>query len=113
MNECLSALSKILSLNFPLYFQGYYQSLQSLLKRSLCRPTVVLKHASLSAAVTLALRPLIAANFSDKLTSTFLIHILSVPALLSHIQMLAPEVLYFSPGFYFPVNLTSFLLSLV
>ena len=73
-------------------FQGFYQSLQLLLKRSLCRSTVVLKHASLSATVTLALRPLIAASFSDKLTTIFLIHILSVPALVFHIQTLAPEV---------------------
>lgn len=73
-------------------FQGFYQSLQLLLKRSLCRSTVVLKHASLSATVTLALRPLIAASFSDKLTTIFLIHILSVPAIVSHIQALAPEV---------------------
>ncbi|XP_034250724.1 ubiquitin-protein ligase E3B [Thrips palmi] len=73
--------------------QGLYQSLQLLLKRSLCRSTVVLKHASLSAAVTLALRPLIAASFSDKLSTIFLIHILSVPALVSHIQTLAPECL--------------------
>ncbi|KAJ1522162.1 hypothetical protein ONE63_002473 [Megalurothrips usitatus] len=71
--------------------QGLYQSLQLLLKRGLCRSTVVLKHASLSASVTLALRPLIAANFSDKLMTIFLIHILSIPAVLSHVQVLAPE----------------------
>ncbi|XP_026282026.1 ubiquitin-protein ligase E3B [Frankliniella occidentalis] len=71
--------------------QGLYKSLQLLLKRSLCRSTVALKHASLSATMTLALRPLIAANFSEKLTTIYLIHILSVPALLSHVNSLAPE----------------------
>lgn len=54
---------------------------------------IVFKQVSLSAILTLALRPLAAANFSDKLMSMFLIHILSVPALIKHLESLSPEVL--------------------
>ena len=38
------------------------------------------------------LRPLITAQFSDKLLSLFLLHILSVPAIVLHISNLSPEV---------------------
>ncbi|PSN54423.1 Ubiquitin-protein ligase E3B [Blattella germanica] len=50
-----------------------------------------LKHVSISAILTLALRPLISSGFSEKLMTMFLIHILSVPALVLHLQNLAPE----------------------
>lgn len=55
---------------------------------------IVFKQVSLSAILTLALRPLIAANFSDKLMTMFLIHILAVPALIKHLETLSPEVLH-------------------
>lgn len=60
--------------------------------RGLGRPNIVLKHASISAILELSLRPLISANFSEKLMTMFLIHILSVPAIVLHLQNLAPEV---------------------
>lgn len=53
---------------------------------------IVFKQVSLSAILTLSLRPLVAANFSDKLMTMFLIHILSVPALIKHLETLSPEV---------------------
>jgi len=43
--------------------------------------------------MTLALRPLIAANFSDKLLTMYIIHILSVPAVIEHVKSMAPEVI--------------------
>jgi len=65
---------------------------QSLLLRGLGRAKITLKHVSVSAILTLALRPLVSAGFSEKLMTMFLIHILSVPALVLHIQSFAPEV---------------------
>lgn len=63
-----------------------------LLNRGLGRTKVALKHISLSAIVTLSLRPLISSNYSEKLMTMFLIHILSVPALIYHLNVIAPEV---------------------
>ena len=68
------------------------QFLQTLLIRGLGRIKIAFTHATLSAILTLALRPLVAANFSDKLMTMFLIHILSVPALIQHLDDLTPEV---------------------
>jgi ubiquitin-protein ligase E3 B len=59
--------------------------------RGLGRIKIAFKHASLSAILTLALRPLVAANFSDKLMTMFLIHIISVPAIIQHLENLTPE----------------------
>ncbi|GLV32551.1 uncharacterized protein CBL_00739 [Carabus blaptoides fortunei] len=74
-----------------LFHRGFYLMLQGLLLRGLGRVKVVLKHASLSAVITLALRPLVSAGFSEKLMTMFLIHILSVPAVVQHLNVLAPE----------------------
>lgn len=38
------------------------------------------------------LRPVIAAQFSDNLLRSFLLHIMSVPAVISHLSVLTPEV---------------------
>ncbi|XP_054278321.1 ubiquitin-protein ligase E3B-like [Macrosteles quadrilineatus] len=76
-----------------LFMRGFYITLKALLLRGLARSKVSLKHVSLSAILTLASRPLISANLSDKLVSMFLIHILSVPALVQHLNNLAPECL--------------------
>lgn len=37
-------------------------------------------------------RPVIAAHFSDNLLRSFLLHIMSVPAVTSHLSILTPEV---------------------
>lgn len=37
-------------------------------------------------------RPVIAAHFSDNLLRSFLLHIMSVPAVISHLSVLTPEV---------------------
>lgn len=38
-------------------------------------------------------RPVIAAHFSDNLLRSFLLHIMSVPAVISHLSVLTPEVI--------------------
>lgn len=60
--------------------------------KGLGRSKIALKPVTLSAAVTLTLRPLISSQMSDKLVSLFLINIFSVPALVYHLNILSPEV---------------------
>ena len=52
---------------------------------------VVLKKTALAAALTLSSRPVVASKYSDKLVSQFLLHILSVPALVKHLQDVCPK----------------------
>ncbi|KAI0213900.1 Ubiquitin-protein ligase E3B [Lamellibrachia satsuma] len=73
--------------------QGFYPALQILLTKGLARSKPCFKPASLAAVMTLALRPLIAAEFSTNLTSVFLLHVLSVPAVIYHLSAMAPECL--------------------
>lgn len=70
----------------------YDRILQSLLLRGLCREKVALKNIALTAIVTLALRPLVSAQFSEKLLTMYIIQILSVPTLVFHMQQISPEV---------------------
>ncbi|XP_013180712.1 PREDICTED: ubiquitin-protein ligase E3B isoform X1 [Papilio xuthus] len=74
-----------------LFHKGYYLTLKSLLLRGLCREKVSLKNISLTAIVTLSLRPLISAQFSEKLLTMYIIQILSVPTLIYHMQQISPE----------------------
>ncbi|PNF41016.1 hypothetical protein B7P43_G08820 [Cryptotermes secundus] len=74
-----------------LFTKGFYLTLKSLLLRGLGKAKIPSKHVSVSAVLTLALRPLVSAGFTEKLMTMFLIHILSVPALILHIQGLAHE----------------------
>lgn len=74
-----------------LFTKGFYLTLKSLLLRGLGKAKIPSKHVAISAVLTLALRPLVSAGFSEKLMTMFLIHILSVPALILHIQGLTPE----------------------
>ncbi|XP_041348845.1 ubiquitin-protein ligase E3B-like [Gigantopelta aegis] len=73
--------------------KGIYKVLQCLLTKGLARSKPVFSRAPLSAIVTIALRPLIAANFSDNLLTVFLLHILSVPAIIHHVASTAQECL--------------------
>ncbi|XP_054008078.1 ubiquitin-protein ligase E3B isoform X2 [Hylaeus anthracinus] len=65
---------------------GFYPIMQAFLMKGLGRVEIALKPIALSAAVTLALRPLISSQMSDKLVSLFLINIFSVPALVYHLN---------------------------
>nr|XP_030716479.1 ubiquitin-protein ligase E3B isoform X3 [Globicephala melas] len=70
---------------------GFYSVLQVLLTRGLARPRPCLSKGTLTAAFSLAMRPVIAAQFSDNLVRPFLIHIVSVPALMTHLSTVTPE----------------------
>ncbi|KAK2156726.1 hypothetical protein LSH36_206g00029 [Paralvinella palmiformis] len=73
--------------------RGLYPCLQILLTQGLSRSRPAFKSASLSASVTIALRPLIAANFSQTLLTSFVLHIMSVPALIEHVFVMSQECL--------------------
>lgn len=74
--------------------KGFYQTLRTVLLRGTCRTQVViLKPISLAAVLTLATRPLVSGEFSDNLLSMFLVQVLSVPALVHHLEQMAPESL--------------------
>ncbi|XP_069788822.1 ubiquitin-protein ligase E3B isoform X2 [Narcine bancroftii] len=71
--------------------KGYYTVLQILLTNGLARSKPSLSKATLTAIFTLALRPVIAAQFSDNLLRSFLLHVMSVPALVTHLSTIVPE----------------------
>nr|XP_023030496.1 ubiquitin-protein ligase E3B [Leptinotarsa decemlineata] len=74
-----------------LFHKGFYLVLKNLLLKGLGRTKIAFKNVSLSAILTLSLRPLVAANYSDKLMTIFLINILSVPGLVQHLQTISAE----------------------
>ncbi|XP_076209202.1 ubiquitin-protein ligase E3B isoform X3 [Aptenodytes patagonicus] len=71
--------------------KGFYSVLQILLTNGLARSRPSLSKGSLTAIFSLALRPVVAAQFSDNLLRLFLIHIMSVPAIMTHLATLTPE----------------------
>lgn len=74
--------------------RGFFQTLRTVLLRGTCRTqTVSLKPVSLAAIVQLATRPLVSAQFSGNLLSMFLVQVLSVPALVHHLEQLTPDSL--------------------
>ncbi|XP_030752735.1 ubiquitin-protein ligase E3B isoform X2 [Sitophilus oryzae] len=74
-----------------LFHKGFYITLKTLLIKGLGRIKIAFKTVSISAIFTLAMRPLVSANFSDKFMTIFLINILSVPGLIYHLEILSPE----------------------
>ncbi|XP_043924445.1 ubiquitin-protein ligase E3B [Protopterus annectens] len=71
--------------------KGFYATLQILLTNGLARSRPSLSKGTLTAIFTLALRPVLAAFFSDNLLRSFLVHIMFIPALVSHLFTIAPE----------------------
>ncbi|MEE6508193.1 hypothetical protein FKM82_019785 [Ascaphus truei] len=71
--------------------KGFYSVLQILLTNGLARSRPSLSKGTLTALFSLALRPVVAAQFSDNLLRSFLIHIMSVPAIVSHLSTLTPD----------------------
>ncbi|XP_030915336.1 ubiquitin-protein ligase E3B isoform X2 [Geospiza fortis] len=71
--------------------KGFYSVLQILLTNGLARSRPSLSKGSLTAIFSLALRPVVAAQFSDNLLRSFLIHVMSVPAIMTHLATLTPE----------------------
>lgn len=78
---------------------GLFVSLQMILQKGLNRMTPCLKKADLSAIVTMSMRPLLINSadgpFSESMINLYLLHILSVPALLHHVETISPEALSF------------------
>ncbi|XP_040475742.1 ubiquitin-protein ligase E3B isoform X3 [Ursus maritimus] len=73
------------------YCCEFLEQLKILLTRGLARPRPCLSKGTLTATFSLALRPVIAAQFSDNLIRPFLIHVMSVPALVTHLSTVTPE----------------------
>lgn len=73
--------------------KGFFLTLRTILIKGTCRTVVTLKPISLSALITLSLRPLIYANFSENLLSQFICQILSIPALIYQLEQLCPDTL--------------------
>nr|XP_033475562.1 ubiquitin-protein ligase E3B-like [Epinephelus lanceolatus] len=71
--------------------KGFYSILQILLTNGLARSKPSLSKGTLTAIFSLSLRPVVAAHFSDNLLRSFLLHIMSVPAVVSHLSVLTPE----------------------
>jgi len=72
--------------------KGLLVSLESILKKGLCRSRLCLNKTELSAIMAISLRPLVMFK-SDTQINLFLLHILSVPALTFHLYLLAPDSL--------------------
>lgn len=71
--------------------RGFFATLKTVLFKGVCRNNVCLKPVSLVAVLSLATRPLVSGGFSDNLLSQFVLHILTVPALVHQIEALTPE----------------------
>lgn len=71
--------------------KGFYSVLQILLTNGLARSRPSLSKGTLTAVFTLSLRPVVAAHFSDNLLRSFLLHIMSVPAFIAHLNTLTPD----------------------
>ncbi|KAF8796101.1 Ubiquitin-protein ligase E3B like protein [Argiope bruennichi] len=73
--------------------KGLYSILQSILLKGLVRVKPCLKKATLLAITNLSIRPVVSSQFTNNLMNLFLLHILSVPALILHFHSMAPECL--------------------
>ncbi|XP_032220444.2 ubiquitin-protein ligase E3B isoform X2 [Nematostella vectensis] len=75
--------------------KGFYPVLKDLLMNGLARFEPALKAASFTAVITLSLRSLVIAQFSENLCSLFILNVLSVPGLVLHLSNIAPEAVKF------------------
>lgn len=73
--------------------KGLYPALQTLLVKGLARSKPAFTKTSLTAILTISIRPLLAGNFSDNLLTLFVLNILAVPALIHHLSTTAPDCL--------------------
>ncbi|XP_062543372.1 ubiquitin-protein ligase E3B [Armigeres subalbatus] len=73
--------------------KGFYLNLRTVLVKGTCRTVITLKPISLTAIMTLAIRPLISSNFSENLMSQFLVQILSVPGITFQLEQFTQECL--------------------
>lgn len=82
--------------------KGMYANLQIILIKGIVRSKPNLKRAALLAITNLAIRPLVAWQFSENIMNLFLLHILSVPALFHHLSNISPEcvTIFISHGIF-------------
>lgn len=71
--------------------RGFFGTLKSVLFKGICRNNVSLKPVSLVAIMSLATRPLISGGFTENLLTQFIIHLLTVPALVYQVEALTPD----------------------
>ncbi|KAH7646304.1 Ubiquitin-protein ligase E3B [Dermatophagoides farinae] len=77
-----------------------FECLNDLLMKGLTRTKPSLKKLSLTAIITISIRPLQNSSYSDQNIRKFLLYIFSLPALIYHLNILAPEaiqILYREP----------------
>ncbi|XP_011503913.1 PREDICTED: ubiquitin-protein ligase E3B-like [Ceratosolen solmsi marchali] len=80
MNQLCANIMRYLMKN------DFYKIMKNLLIKGLCRQIITLQPTALAAITTLTLRPLLFSKISDKLFSVFIINIISVPALVCHLN---------------------------
>ncbi|CAM1325746.1 UBE3B (predicted) [Pycnogonum litorale] len=81
------------NIQMHLVTKGLYAVFQRVLLNGLSRSKPHIKKASLVAIMSLALRPLIVSQFSENMINMYILHILSVPALVHHLSNIAGECL--------------------
>lgn len=79
------------NINNTLVTRGLLSSLQIILIKGLCRARPSLKKAELTAIVSIAMRQVSNSQFSEASVNLFLLHILSVPAIVNHLSTTSPE----------------------
>ena len=77
---------------------GFMGHMKRLLLRGLCAapsggPRTAFQKTTLAAVFTLTLRPVVSADFSDKLLSIYLLNVFCVPALTLHLKQSSPDSL--------------------
>ncbi|ESN93513.1 hypothetical protein HELRODRAFT_115562 [Helobdella robusta] len=72
---------------------GLYSFLRTLLISGLCKSKPLLKPSMLTAIITIAIKPLMASEYSESLFVSFILEILSVPSLVHHIITMSAESL--------------------
>jgi len=72
---------------------GLMSNLKHILLTGLASSKVSLSRTTLTAVMTLALRPVEYGSYSDQMVSLYLLHILSVPGLVQHLNNMAPDSL--------------------
>lgn len=73
--------------------KGFHLNLQSLLHKGLCKSNPSLNKSSLTAVCTLSMRHMINCSFNEISVKYFLIHILSTPGLIYHLNSTCPETM--------------------
>ncbi|XP_011210956.1 ubiquitin-protein ligase E3B [Bactrocera dorsalis] len=72
---------------------NFFKTMRTILLKGTAREDLSLKPVSLKAIMTLSTRPLIDGNFSRNLMTYFFAEILSVPALVFHLNIVTPQCL--------------------